>query len=270
MSDAEDAGSYVYLYRTTGAAGKPKYVGYGTTPARALSHAAGSHNAALEEWIGQGDYSLEIAGPYPNAATGHQVEAALISALKPEFNVATGEGHAFVPLGVPPELAERISLAPVDESALARQGDGALIVYLAAGKVMRDGRTMADPSHPNVDIISADAEAWWQIDRHIAGWRERPEDTPRTLVAVHGPRPRARFVIGAFAIDVDRLLAGDEDLRDGSLWKVPLRDRTDADAAGLRGLKLTESTFGQGRHRVYHWVDANGLTRWNGRTYPAS
>jgi hypothetical protein len=270
MSDDGDPGSYVYLYRTPGVAGRPKYVGYGTTPARALTHAAGSHNAALEEWIGQGDYSMEIAGPYPDAATGHQVEAALISALKPEFNVATGEGNAFVPLGVPPELAERISMAPADEAALARQGGGILVVYLAAGKVMRDGRAMADPSHPNIGIIAADAEAWWQINRHMAGWRERPEETPRTLIAVHGPRPRARFVIGAFAIDVDRLLAGADDLRDGSLWKIPLTNREDADAAGLRGRKLTESTFGQGRHRVYHWLDAHGVTRWNGRTYSAS
>jgi hypothetical protein len=270
MSEAVDPGSYVYLYRATGGVGKPKYVGYGTTPARALTHAAGSHNAALEAWIGQGDYSLEIAGPYPDAATGHQVEAALISALKPEYNVATGEGKAFVPLGVPPQLAERISIAPADEADLARQGCGILIVYLAAGKVMRDGRTMADPSRPDVGIIAADAEAWWQINRHIAGWRAHPEEAPRTLVAVHGPRPRARFVIGSFAIDVDRLLAGGKDLQDGSLWKIPLRDREDADAAALRGRKLTESTFGQGRHRVYHWVDAQGVTRWDGRKHPTA
>ncbi|MBD5383014.1 hypothetical protein ACR8AL_11750 [Clavibacter sepedonicus] len=270
MSDGEGSGSYVYLYRTIGAAGKPKYVGYGTTPARALTHSSGSHNTALEDWIGQGDYALEIAGPFANESTGHEVEAALISALKPEFNVASGDGHAFVPLGVPPELAERISIAPVDEAALARQAGGALIVYLAAGKVMRDGRAMADPSNPDETVIAADAEAWWQINRHMAGWRERPEETPRTLVAVHGPRPRSRFVIGAFTIDVDRLLLGAEDLRDGSLWKIPLINRTDADAAGLRGRKLTESTFGQGRHRVYHWVGADGVTHWDGRTHPTS
>jgi hypothetical protein len=260
-----DSGSYVYLYRSTGTQQKAKYVGYGRKPARALSHAAESHNDALRAWLERGDYSLEIAGPYADERTGMEVEAALISALAPEFNKAVGNGHRFLPLGVPAGLADRIGIAPVHEGELAQKAGGALFVYLAAGDVMADGRIMADPSNPDEKIIAADAEAWWQIDRHLDEWEAEPASAPRALVAVHGPHTRARFVIGSFEIDVERLLTRDPDFKQGALWKIPLVNRDDADFAALRGRKLTHISFGQLRHQMYHWVDERGETRWNGK-----
>ncbi|QOD43541.1 hypothetical protein [Clavibacter zhangzhiyongii] len=265
MSIEGDSGSYVYLYRSTGTQQKAKYVGYGRKPARALSHAAESHNDALRSWLERGDYSLEIAGPYADEKTGLEVEAALISAMAPEFNRAVGNGHRFLPLGVPADLADRIGLAPVHEGDLAQQAGGALFVYLAAGDVLADGRIMADPSNPDEKIIAADAEAWWQIERHLDEWIEHPTDAPRALVAVHGPHTRARFVIGSFEIDVQLLLSRDPSLRQGSLWKIPLVNREDADFAALRGRKLTYSSFGQLKQQLYHWVDEHGETRWDGK-----
>lgn len=92
MSDSDVTGvHFVYLYRSTG--GLPKYVGYGAHPERAMSHAGASHNERLKAWLGKGDYQLSIAGPYRDEREGKAVEAALISSLNPEFNVASGEGR---------------------------------------------------------------------------------------------------------------------------------------------------------------------------------
>lgn len=254
----------MYLYRTPGSR-RIKYVGYGETPARALGHSGGSHNGALQEWLVGGEYSLEIAGPYGTAAEGKTVEAALISAIEPEFNRSPGEGRRFVPVGVPPELADRVAEAPISESELAVRAGGALFVYLSAGDVMADGRIKANPAHPDVEVIAGDTEGWWQVDRHMESWTAAPPERPQTLIAVHGPGPRSRFVIGAFAINTDRLGHDWGTEKDGALWRLPLLDRTNADACGLRGLKISEAKFGRGRQLHYHWYDADGVLRWDGR-----
>lgn len=78
-------------------------------------------------------------------------------------------------------------------------------------------------------------------------------------------RPLSRFVIGSFEIDTAQLGSNPATEQDGSLWRLPLRDRTDADAFELRGLKVAEVKFGQGRQLHYHWYDAEGRLRWDGR-----
>lgn len=70
----------VYLYRDPNSQ-KIVYIGRGATPGRAVQHTGGSHNPGLRRIIEQGDYSVELAGPYDTAQAA-AVEAALISALR--------------------------------------------------------------------------------------------------------------------------------------------------------------------------------------------
>jgi hypothetical protein len=51
-------------------------------------------------------YQLEVAGTYAEELVAREVEAALISALRPAFNRVAGHGHRFAPLGIPPQLAD--------------------------------------------------------------------------------------------------------------------------------------------------------------------
>lgn len=264
MGERGASDSYVYLYRDATGPGV-RYVGFGHRPARALSHAAHSHNDDLERWLSRGQYRLEIAGPYPDARSGLAVEAALISAIRPQFNRSPGTGPTFVPMGVPPNLADRVLEPRRSEEELARLAGGALFVYLSDGTVMTDGRMKANSASPDTQVLVAAAEAWWQIGPLLDYWRSRPEQTPETLVAVHGPAPRSRFVLGSFRIDVRRLLTGDLERQASGLWHIPLADRDDADAAALRGRRFTEIRFGRGRREYFHWVDGSGTTRWNGR-----
>jgi len=212
--DGAPSGHYVYLYRSL--SGKARYVGYGVAPSRALEHRDASHNAAVEAFIAGGSYTLEIAGPYGSREEGMHVETALISALHPDLNVAPGDATRFRPVGVPGDLADRVLLEPLSEAELGGIGQGALIVYLAAGDFMADGRKKADPASPDVEVIAQDCEKWWQVNRHIDEWTSGAAPKPRTLVAVFGPKPGARFVIGAFEIDVDQLGDDRGGDRDGS------------------------------------------------------
>ncbi|MBK0421802.1 GIY-YIG nuclease family protein [Leucobacter sp. CSA2] len=262
MSTPAQEGHFVYLYRSPG--GKIRYVGYGESPSRALSHQDSSHNDRLKRFIESKDYSLEIAGPYGSREEGLHVETALISALHPEFNDAPGDQTRFRPLGVPGNLADRVPLEPLSESELGRIGRGALVVYLAAGDFMKDGRKKANPASPDVEIIARDCEKWWQVQRHMESWLSGESPVPQTLVAVFGPRPASRFIIGAFEIDRERFGRDPDRDRDGSNWVIPLLDRTNADAQGLRGRRLKPIRFGQGKHRIYHWIDGDGTVRWNG------
>ena len=122
-----DGEHFVYLYRTP--AGIPKYVGYGKTVDRATAHAEVSHNSGLRSWLASGQFDLTVAGPYGDRREALHVEAALISALSPEFNKSPGEGPGFVPLGVPPELGNRPSMAPLTVPQVGKIAGGALIVY---------------------------------------------------------------------------------------------------------------------------------------------
>ena len=60
----------VYIYRSKGSP-TIRYVGVGTSPERATSHASGSHNLGLRSFIESGEYVLEVAGPHDSIATAH-------------------------------------------------------------------------------------------------------------------------------------------------------------------------------------------------------
>ena len=248
---------YVYLYREPSSL-KPRYVGYGMSPTRALSHPGNSHNVDLRNWLEADSYDLQIAGPYRDRQEGLNVEAALISSLTPTFNRSPGDGPKFRPIGVPGELADRLLLDPITEAEVGLRTGGAMAVYLAPGSFTVDGRTKLDPARPDTEAIALNAEAWWQVDRHIEEWRIG--GGPRVLVGVYGPLGR-RFIVGSFVIDTTRWGEDPQDNKQGSIWRVPLADRKDADAAQLRGQRVTGIKFGRPRWDLYKWIDGSGTTR---------
>jgi hypothetical protein len=58
---------------------------------RAMTHAA-SHNRALRTWLKSAAFELRVAGPYDSRKEAMKVEAALISAITPQFNIHPGNG----------------------------------------------------------------------------------------------------------------------------------------------------------------------------------
>lgn len=246
---------YVYLYRDDRR--RPRYVGYGRSPERATQHARESHNAALGAWLQEGSYQLEVAGPYDGRDAGLAVEAALISALAPEYNVSPGTGPKFAPLGVPPHLADRVTAEPLTEAEVGRIAGGALLVCITPGEKTADGRVKVDPVRPDVLAIARNVREYWQLDRYVGSWAAAPGDGPQVLVGVHGP-PKHRYVLGSFRIDTTRWGVEEPGAREGNLWRVPLVDRADPDALGLRGRRLADVRFAQGKSRNFHVVDASG------------
>lgn len=249
-----------YVYRYLDHRRRTVYVGYGESPERAMSHSGGSHNEDLRNWLMQRRFELLIAGPYRDRDEGLAVEAALISALDPQFNKFPGTGPKFRPIGVPATLAERPSDTPLTEAELGTQTGGALLVYITPGTVMKDGRPKFDPTNPDDSIVVKDIEAWWAIDRHIDTWRRDPQGGPQVLVGVYG-NVRHRFVIGACRIATARWGADREANTKGRLWKVPLVEPLDLDAEQLRGRRLEGVRFARGAHFTYHWVDSAGVVR---------
>lgn len=252
---------FVYLFETE--AGSPRYVGYGTSVGRAIDQVAGSHNAQLRAWLEEGSHRLSIAGPYRDEREGKAVEAALISALQPEYNVAPGEGPKFRPLGVPPAFADRVYDTPLTRSEIGRAAGGALIVYLSPGDFLSDGRAKYDPSDPDSETIVSNLEGVWDLRDLVDQWRRRPEASPRTLVGVHG-KPKHRFVVGAMAIDTGQW--GAEEFfvpidKRPDRWCIPLKDRGELDVAGLRGRRVADAKFSNMSTHHYIWVDGRGRIR---------
>lgn len=250
-----------FVYQYLSPAGRTMYVGYGESPSRAMAHSGGSHNPGLRKWLEGGEFELRIAGPYRDETEALAVEAALISVMTPAFNVHPGTGPKFRPLGVPPELGDRPSMPPLTEAEVGRATGGALLVYIAPLKVMKDDRPKVDPTNPDNKVIALDVEAWWELDRHIATWQGDPASGPQTLIGVYG-RPRHRLVIGAFDIDTEAWGGQPELNKQGVKWRVPLADRTNPDALSLRGRRLEGVRFGRARWEHYRWIDGSGAIRY--------
>ncbi len=254
--------NFVYLYKDL--AGKPKYVGYGHNVERALSHSGASHNRALKVWLEQDKFDLSIAGPYKSESEAKAVEAALISSMNPEFNIAPGDGPKFLPVGVPPHLWERPQMNPLSLAAIGRVTGGALLVYLAAGDFLRDGRKKFDAALPSDADAVSNIEKNWDIAALIEKWAVKPESAPKVLIGIHG-RVKHRFIVGALEIDRGRL-ADPEFIRYAERWarprrQVPLADSSNLDMNELRGRRVDEIKFGQFSHQLHIWVDGRGRKR---------
>ena len=249
---------FVYLYRSL--AGIPKYVGYGADVKRAISHAGASHNPELKQWLEADRFDVTIAGPYSSESEAKKVEAALISALSPEFNRSPGDGPTFRPIGVPPGLARRPTLETLTLPAIGRLTGGALLVYLAGGDFLSDGRPKFDPAHPDDAVVVGDMEAWWDIGSLRERWLADPSSGPRVLIGVHG-KVRHRFIAAAATIDSPRWTDASLYNDDRRRWKVPLVEPVDLDTNELRGRRVTGVRFGQFSWALHIWVDATGVIR---------
>jgi len=253
---------FVYLYRDL--VGKPKYVGYGKNVQRAISHTGESHNQKLKDWLAKDSFDLSIAGPYKSEAEAKVVEAALISSMNPEFNIAPGDGPKFSPIGVPPDLWERPRMKPMTLAEIGRETGGALLVYLSAGDFLRDGRRKFNAALPSDADAVSNIEKTWDIGSLIDKWKSNPDLTPKILLGIHG-KVQHRFIVGALEIDRERL--GDpEFIRHAKRWarprrQVPLLDGLNLDKNQLRGRRVEGIKFGAFSHQLHIWVDKNGRKR---------
>lgn len=251
---------YVYLYRSR--TGAPKYVGYGREGERPLEHPGASHNDRLRDFLAGSDYSIEIAGPFRDREEGLNIESTLISALRPEFNIAPGNSKRFRPLGVPDAYAERPSMPPVSLSDIGRATGGALIVYLAAGDFLSDGRRKFSMANPYDEDVLSNIRGRWDIERHRDEWLHDPESSPKVLIGVHGPKVEHRFVVGATPIDTSRWF--EEELRAPDMrrrWFIPLSDPQELDSCHLRGRRVAGASFGQFSWMLHKWIDGTGVVR---------
>ena len=239
-------------------------MGYGHSVQRALSHSGSSHNRKLKEWLARGLFDLQVAGPYRSEAEAKAVEAALISSLSPKFNIAPGDGPKFTPVGVPPELWERPQMRPLTLGQIGRITGGALLVYLAPGDVLRDGRRKFDPAIPEDTVAVSNIEKNWDFGRLIETWRSSPNSRPQVILGIHG-RVDHRFIVGALEIDREDLCSPRNQRRadrwSRPRWKVPLTARTELDIHELRGRRVNEIKFGQFSHQLHIWVDGRGRRR---------
>jgi len=256
------AQNFVYLYKTL--TGTSVYVGYGHTVQRALTHTGASHNRELKAWLGKNKFDLQIAGPYTSEAEAKAVEAALISSMKPRFNKAPGDGPKFAPVGVPPNLWERPQMEPLTLWQIGRHSGGALLVYLAAGDFLVDGRKKFDAALPSDEIAVSNIEKNWDITRLVEKWRMRPESIPKVLIGIHG-KPSHRFIVGALEIDSAEI-CNPENIRRAKRWsqprwQIPLIDRELLDFEDLRGRRVSNIKFGQFSHQLHIWVDQSGRKR---------
>jgi len=249
---------FVYLYQSS--SGRVVYVGYGRRTARSMAHPETGH-PEFRRWLSSNSHEVRIAGAYRDADEAKAVEAALISALEPRFNRAPGQGPRFVPLGVPLELAGRARMEPLGLRAIGRRARGALIVYLAPGDLLPDGRRKFDPSQPSDEDAVRNTERWWQIGNLQELWMDEPTTAPNRLIGVHG-RIGHRFIVASLKIDRRRL--GDEGFRHprrSARWTIPLVDKTDLDSVGLRGRRVDGVKFGNMAHQLHIWVDHTGAVR---------
>jgi len=256
---------YVYVYRDS--AQRVVYVGRGERLARAEAHVDGTHNPGLSAIIESGRFSVEAAGPYQDEAVASAVEAALISVLEVQAvprlaNQAPGNGPRFAPLGVPVELADRLTLPALSiedlgvNVGLARDG-GILLVRLASGGAFKDDeeRRKFDPAHPDDPTVFENTVRWWWLRTLVEHWEAEPDEVPAVVAGIAGPLGR-RYVAGA--VEIDRLATWDHS--NNPEYEVPAKSQ-DVDACELRGRLVTGAKFNQVKPGHFIWVDRTGTVR---------
>jgi len=247
---------FVYLYRDQ--SGKARYVGYGESSQRALSHMARSHNFALESLLRNEKLKLEIAGPFESRESAMAVETALISALQPDANIARGEElHRFRPIGVPMQFAQRFNLPPLTRNDLLKclkkhQSPSFLCVLIKnvdfEGKdgTVRRGYEPANP--PSDPEIMERAVRWWRLRWKLEDWNQNPKQSPAILLAVHG-KPGAQFVIASVMTDRENWHVPLATKETESYFEVPTLPTPNLDAGALRGRRINREAglkFNQG------------------------
>jgi hypothetical protein len=184
---------FVYIYRDERS--KARYVGYGRSTARAVSHTAGSHNAGLNTFLAKQQFLVQIAGPYESEAAGRAVETALISALEPDLNIDPGQSRwRFRPLGIPVKYADRGTQGDLllqDFIALQGARPVPALFVIVTDKYL-DGRIGYNIAAPPTDAqIRQRVEKWWKLGKYLGTWAASPDDSPGLLLGIHGAQERS-------------------------------------------------------------------------------
>ena len=231
----------MYLY--IDACDRVRYVGYGGKPRRASSHqAGGSHNDKLNDFLGKGKYRIEIAGPYGSECIGRAVETALISALKPDFNIDPGPSRLrFRPFGVPTDFAERLIEPEINltDFLVAQGPDPTPVLFVIMTGIDLEERVGYNPaSPPTDDQIRQRVDRWWQLERVLPSWKLKPEMSPGLLIGVFGS-PGRQIVIAATRIDSNNW--NNAEIVRGGKISIPLIDPLNLDAYRLRGRRIAKN-----------------------------
>ena len=245
---------FCYLYR------EPKtqkilYVGYGTDPQRA--HTAG-HNAEVEA-LGKDGVGIEIwiAGPYESERAARNVEAALVSAIGPELNRIEQPGIKFRPLGMPVHLFERRGLPILDVHKVGQFAGGAIVVYCNFDSELKSGKPKLTLTNFSDDVVFDNIQDHWWVKNFIPGWVEQPETSPKTLVAVQGPK-NDRVIVGSARIDVNGWGSTPAAEWDPRVHRIPLHRESGLDNHELRGRRINV-TFNSSAWNYVMVVDPTGL-----------
>lgn len=257
-------GHYVYVYKDI--KGKIRYVGYGKGLDRPTSR---NRSGPMREFLLQGKYTLEIAGPYGSKETGLAVETALISQLHPDLNSSKAPGPTrlqFRPLGVPEIFAERLASPPLKATdfTIIDKGRACPLLFVRIGNLDFDGDDAREGYSLDKPLLDPDILArmdrWWQIGSYVKTWKTHPQQSPKVLVGVTGP-PTHRIIIGAVTIDQNGWRTAQPTY--GQLYQVPTLKTPNLDAHGLRGRLLSPDInikFGAIRSQFFVILERDGQT----------
>ncbi|MGK5060327.1 hypothetical protein ACQ4WY_25675 [Janthinobacterium sp. LB2P49] len=260
---------YVYFYRTK--AGKPLYIGYGLRAVRSAAHLTDrAHNKKLTDALLDGNYTLEIAGPFGDEQRARAVETALISAYQLESTLCNiNKGHdawRFRSLGVPNAFVHRVDSLPLNREEwvkLAKRAGGIVVVNINDCD-LEDGRAGDLLANIRSDIeIANRVDRYWQLKGFaIREWVKAPTFSPGLLVGVSG-RGALRMVIAS--IRIDRSGWGDAvaEARRHGLLRIPhdAENLGELDYLKLRGRRIDPAAgqrFGRLRHELFIILDKNG------------
>jgi predicted GIY-YIG superfamily endonuclease len=245
---------HCYIYRRPDN-GKILYVGYATEVSRAFTD---GHNEKITEFVNSGeDYEIYISGPYRDEEEARNVEAALVSALRPEFNQIEQPGKKFHPLGIPEEFSSRRSEPTLDPHELGRATGGCIIVYCNLTSQLKSGASKVGPTSFSDQVILDNIKGHWAVKKFLPLWGSNPETSPTSLVAVQGT-VKDRIIIASAQINSENWLSTPSAPWESRLFEIPLLLKSGLDMFGLRGRRV-DIRFGAGTSNCTMVVDADGL-----------
>lgn len=245
---------YCYLYRDS-KTHKVLYVGYATYADRALTPGHNEDVLALSK--GNRQFDTWIAGPYESEEAARNVEAALVSAISPELNRIEQPGIKFGPLGLPSHLVGRRSMPELDVHDLGRIGGGAIVVYCNFTSELKSGKPKLTLTNFSDDVVFDNIQDHWWVKNFIPGWVEHPETSPKTLIAVQGPKSD-RIIVGSASIDVNGWSTTPAAEWDPKVHRIPLYREGGLDNHELRGRRVNV-TFNSSAWNYVMVVDSTGL-----------
>lgn len=259
---------FCYIYRRP-ENGRILYVGYATDASRAYTD---GHNDLIMSYVGSGQkYEISISGPYRDEDEARNIEAALVSVLRPEFNQIDQPGNRFRPLGIPQEFSSRRLIPPIDIHDLGRLTGGCIVVFCNLTSQLKSGKAKVGPTSFSDDVILENIKGHWAVKKFIPTWSETPTDSPSYLVAVQGP-VNDRIVIASVEIQKDGWAQTPSAPWAPNLFEVPISPSDELDMMNLRG-RCVDIKFGAGTANSTMVVDGSGLVlhgyRLRGKNSPS-